>query len=565
MDQRALGESLTVFGAELIVNPSSYEFKEFIVLDIETDESDNFVGIGISDSSDRAYYFSSLGQHLLDTLEEKKLGGHNLKFDCKLLKKWGCNIRPEQMVVDTMLMSYVIDTTRDSHGLKDLSKELLKRTYPSYKSIVGKGKKKLTLDKHPIEVVSAYCAADVRCTYDLWKYFEGRLNPTQRKVLDDLDMPLMRLLYEMELTGIRVDRFYLNGLREIFSADTMRRDTELKAKGLENPRSPKQVLEWLKGKGVNVDSTDKRVLQYHNSNPDVKQLLEYRETHKLLSTYVEPLMDLSTADNRIHTSFNQVTYEKSDDQWKGIRTGRLSSSNPNLQNIPSRSESGKLIRRAFVPDQGFELICADFEQIEYRLLAHFANDELLIQAFLNGRDVHEETGKAIGGDRKLGKNINFAAIYGAGADKVATLCKISKVQAKEFLHTYWQKLPKVDDWIKEVKKQAYEQKGVRTLYGRWIPLPGIRAYNEMERWHWERAAVNYIIQGSAAEILKLAMLKCNEQHYKPILTVHDELLFNTESPENDCREIRDLMSNVVELKVPIIAKVGYGKNWEEAK
>jgi DNA polymerase-1 len=341
----------------------------------------------------------------------------------------------------------------------------------------------------------------------------------------------------------------------------------LTSRGLENPRSPKQVLAWLNAQGIDVDKTDKRVLQYHVDHEPVRQLLDYRETHKLLTTYAEPLLELSRKDGRVHTSFNQVTYEQSEDQWKGIRTGRLSSSNPNLQNIPSRSDTGKLIRKGFIPDDGYQLICADFEQIEYRLLAHFASDELLIQAFLNGRDVHEETGKAIGGDRELGKNVNFAAIYGAGAGKVASMCKISEAKAKEFLAMYWQKLPKVKSWVEQVKRQAYHEQGVRTLYGRWIALPGIRSYNDFERYHWERAAVNYIIQGSAAEVLKLAMLKCAAEGFDPLLTVHDELLFNAHPNlvESYKKTIEGLMSNVVSLSVPIVAKVGYGKNWDEAK
>lgn len=556
---------LTVYGAELQVNPSNYELADTVVLDIETDESDNFVGIGVTDSSNIVRYFSRLDQQLIEQLETRKLVGHNLKFDAKLLVKWGCNIRPEQLVMDTMLMSYVIDTTKDSHGLKELSKELLKREYPSYKSIVGKGRKKRTLDKQPLEVVSAYCGADVRCTYDLWKLFEAKMNPAQWRVLLDLDMPLMRDLFEMELTGIRVDRDYLRALEEKFSSLANWQAAELEAEGLENPRSPKQVLEWLQAGGLDVDSTDKRVLQYHLDNPRVAKLVAYRGTHKLLTTYVLPLLALSAEDGRVRTNFNQVTYEQTEDQWKGIRTGRLSSSNPNLQNIPARSDAGKLIRRAFVPDPGYELICADFEQIEYRLLAHFANDELLIEAFKNGKDVHEETGKAIGGDRKLGKNINFAAIYGAGPDKVAQMCKIPTEQAAKFLAEYWEKLPEVRRWVDEVKRNAHRQGGVTTLCGRWIPLPGLRAYSEFERWHWERAAVNYIIQGSAAEILKLAMIDCRKQGFKPLLTVHDELLFNTKSPEADKKRIGDIMGSIVQLKVPIIAKVGHGQNWESAK
>lgn len=560
-------EKLTVYGAELFIDPKEYEFNETLVIDIETDERDGFVGIAVSDSPDRVCYFSSLSQQLISKLERSRIVGHNVKFDCKLLVKWGCNIRPEQILADTMLMSYVINTTKESHGLKDLSKEILKREYPTYKQIVGKGKKKTTLDKQPIEIVSAYCSADVRCTYDLWRYFDSRLSPLQRRVLENLDLPLMRLLFSMELKGIRVDREYLQLLEAKYKGIIETCERRLIEKGLENPRSPKQVKEWLWNNGVKVENTDKRTLQEHAEHEAVTSLLAYRELFKLQSTYIGPLLELSVADSRIYTNFNQVTYEQSDDQWKGIRTGRLSSSNPNLQNIPARTDVGRVIRRAFIPDPGYTLICADFEQIEYRLLAHFASDKLLIQAFLDGKDVHEETGKAIGGDRKLGKNVNFAAIYGAGPDKLASMCKITKAQAQGFLDDYWKKLPKVRQWIEEVKKKARRDGGVSTLYGRWIEIPDINSFVDPIRWHAERTAVNYIIQGSAAEILKLAMLECQKQGFSPLLTVHDELLFNSipSFVEGNKKEIGEIMSNVVKLSVPIIAKVGYGKNWDEAK
>lgn len=560
-------EKLTVYGAELLIDPKEYEFHETLVIDIETDERDGFVGIAVSDSAERVYYFSRLSQQLISQLERSRIVGHNVKFDCKLLVKWGCNIRPEQIRADTMLMSYVINTTKDSHGLKDLSKEILRREYPTYKQIVGKGKKKLTLDKHPIEIVSAYCSADVRCTYDLWKYFEARLSPIQRRVLENLDLPLMRLLFGMEIKGIAVDREYLQLLETRYKGIIETCERRLIEKGLENPRSPKQVKEWLSASGVEVENTDKRTLQEYAEHESVQALLSYRELFKLQSTYISPLLELSQANNRVHTSFNQVTYEQSDDQWKGIRTGRLSSSNPNLQNIPARTDVGRVIRRAFIPDPGHTLICADFEQIEYRLLAHFASDQLLIQAFLDGKDVHEETGKAIGGDRKLGKNVNFAAIYGAGSRKLAQMCKISEAKAEEFLASYWAKLPKVKRWIEEVKKQARREGGVTTLYGRWIPIPDLNSSVEPIRWHAERTAVNYIIQGSAAEILKLAMLECFKEGYYPLLTVHDELLFNSvpEFVDQNKKNIGIIMSNVVKLSVPIIAKVGHGQNWDEAK
>lgn len=549
------------------MNPKEYNFRETIVLDIETDERDNFVGIAVTDGPDVVYYFSVLNQQLIDRLEQCSIVGHNIKFDAKLLVKWGCKLRPEQLKADTMLMSYVMNTTKESHGLKELSKEYLKREYPSYKTIVGKGKAKRTLDKHPIEVVSAYCGADARCTWDLWTLFNSRLTPQQRRVLDDLDMPLMRLLFSMELKGIRVDREYLQLLETRYQEIVKTCELRLATKGLENPRSPKQVKEWLNRQGIEVENTNKATLQEYADEQEVSELLDYRMVFKLHSTYLVPLLEMSATDSHIYTNFNQVTYEQSEDQWKGIRTGRLSSSNPNLQNIPSRSDAARVIRRAFVPDPGYTLICADFEQIEYRLLAHFASDKLLIQAFLEGKDVHDETGKAIGGDRKLGKNVNFAAIYGAGPRKLAQMCKISEAKAAEFLDAYWQKLPRVKSWIEQVKKEAHQKKGVHTWYDRFIPLPGLDSYNDRERFHYERAAVNYIIQGSAAEILKMAMLRCDKAGYRPLLTVHDELLFNVlpDSAEKDKKLIGDIMASVANLSVPIIAKVGYGNNWDESK
>jgi DNA polymerase-1 len=271
----------------------------------------------------------------------------------------------------------------------------------------------------------------------------------------------------------------------------------------------------------------------------------------------------------VYTTYNQIT--KNQYGEKGISTGRLSSSEPNLQQIPARTDDGKKLRELFIPEDGKVLIDADYSQIEYRLLAHFTQEPLLLEAFKNGKDVHEETGRALGCDRDTGKTLNFASIYGAQAKKIAKTAKCSEDDAQSFLDLYWKKLPGVTAWVNRIKYEARLKKGITTFMKRFIPLPGIMTNDLYERYHWERAAVNYTIQGSAAEIIKLAMIQLRKKGYLPLLTVHDELLFEVPTMKKDGTEypfdieIRSIMESVINISVPLVADVGIGINWREAK
>jgi DNA polymerase I len=341
-----------------------------------------------------------------------------------------------------------------------------------------------------------------------------------------------------------------------------------------NVNSNRQIAELLEAQGAVLPTTekgnkkvDKATLQQWITIPSVPLLLEYSKIEKLYSTYTQGLLSRQN-NGRIHCDFNQISKnDKGADV--GISTNRLSSSNPNLQNIPARSTEGKLIRKAFIAPVGKLLIDADYSQIEYRLLAHFSKEPKLIQAFKEGKDVHEETGKALGCSRDVGKTLNFASIYGAQAAKISRTAKVSEQEAERFLDAYWKVLPRVTAWIHRVKFEARLKKGIFTLNRRWIPLPGISSGNKYERMHWERAAVNYIIQGSAAEIMKMALIKLQEISYRPILTVHDEFLFECHDVstiiDKSISDIKFMMENVVKLDVPLIADIGHGKNWAEAK
>lgn len=573
----------TKYGASLYINttPMFWDARIPTAVDVETDEKDNFVGIAICQDPSAVYYFSDLGTVSTLLKDNIKLIGHNLKFDLKLLLKWGVSLTSESMFFDTCLSSYVMNTTKDTHSLKDLAKEHLGYEWPTYKDMVGRGKKKVTLDKQEIGRVAAYCGMDTLATFQLYSYFLRKMNPQQRRILEYIELPVARILMDMEMGGALIDTEYLKTL-----------DTEFKAKmedlemfinrqwydiGREdklNVNSNRQIAELLEAQGAVLPTTekgnkkvDKATLQQWITIPSVPLLLEYSKIEKLYSTYTQGLLSRQK-EGRIHCEFNQISKnEKGADV--GISTNRLSSSNPNLQNIPARSGEGKLIRKAFIAPQGKILIDADYSQIEYRLLAHFSKEPKLIQAFKEGKDVHEETGKALGCSRDVGKTLNFASIYGAQAAKISRTAKVSEVEAERFLDAYWKVLPRVTAWIHRVKFEARLKKGIFTLNRRWIPLPGISSGNKYERMHWERAAVNYIIQGSAAEIMKMALIKLKETGYLPVLTVHDEFLFE-HTPyyrpiEAIIADIKNVMESVVTLDVPLIADIGHGKNWAEAK
>jgi DNA polymerase I len=582
------------FGVELKINPKELPDGKTLVVDVETDERGNFVGIGIMDSPSSVSYFSSLFPDLLNLLSVSIIIGHNVKFDARQLKSWGADIKAEQLAQDTMLKSYVRNSTKESHGLKELAKEYLNMDWPTYKDMVGRGKAKLTLDKLEVERVAAYCGDDCIATWRLNEYFDKVMTPQQKAFYSGIELPTMQLLYKMELLGVTVDIEYLKSLKIDFDRELAEARQNLqqllsnsgytlkckkscpkKAHTHEfNPASPIQVKDILNHLGYNVACTDKQALESYRKDEFVSMLLDMRRVAKVSSTYVDAWLELQTLP-KIHTTFNQVALDSATDSWKGIRTGRLSSSEPNLHNIPKPGDdedeetTGKALRRAFIASPGRTLIVADYSQIQYRLLAHYSKEPILLKAFRDGQDVHEATGKALGVGRKIGKTLNFAAIFGAFPEKIAQVAHCTEDQAKEFLGRYWRVLPGVRVWMERVKMLAKVHHSVKTIFGRVIPITDIDSQDRGLRAHAERTAINYIIQGGEADIIKVAMKQLDDIGYTPILQVHDELHFETEATgdelDKQIAEIKGVMEGVVKLDVPLTVSISKGASWYDAK
>lgn len=822
------------FGVELKVNSEELPNGTILVVDVETDERGNFVGIGVMGSPLVVHYYSVLRPDLCALLASSNLVGHNLKFDARQLKGWGVNVRPEQLVQDTMLKSYVRSSTKESHGLKELAREYLNMEWPSYKDMVGKGKAKQTLDKQEVERVAAYCGDDCVATWRLNEYFDKVMTPPQKSFYSQIELPTMQLLYKMELVGVTVDVDYLKELKADFDFDVTSLRQQLQQLLLEsqyeiqckkscpkkehthefNPASPLQVKSVLSHLGYNVESTDKQALEGFRKDEFVSTLLELRKIAKVSSTYIDAWLELPTLP-KIHTTYNQVALDSATDSWKGIRTGRLSSSEPNLHNIPKPSDdeevetTGKALRRAFIASPGNSLIVADYCvvpstkilkadltwtdakdisvgeklvgfdefgdklrisivegvkgleknlirivtdrgavtcstdhmwlvkrrkygikseakyrvwvqsdkltiddeivffkepwetktdfdagwisgifdgegwvyqgvgfgqndglvldrvknlltkdgysfkvhkskqgcnkfrisgdreslrflgsyrpkrllekskqlwegrrswnlhsnkhakvlstqlvgfgqvvaiqtssktfiangffshncQIQYRLLAHYSKEPILIKAFLNGEDVHEATGRALGVNRSIGKTLNFAAIFGAFPEKIAQVAKCSEDQAKEFLARYWRVLPGVRIWMERVKMLAKVHRSVKTIFGRSIPINDIDSQDRGLRAHAERTAINYIIQGGEADVMKVAMREVHKAGYLPILQVHDEI--HLDVPIADAQmvseKVKSIMESIVALDVPLTVSIGNADNWYGAK
>ena len=570
----------------LKINPvqSQLKFDLPTAFDVETDEKDNFVGVAFCQSNDYVEYYSVFPSSVPYT----KLIGHNVKGDWHWMEKWGIKIPSENIYVDTMIMSYVLNSTKDSHGLKQIGKEFLNLEWPKYKEMTHvveqriKGKKnpkvvevrvKKTLNQLPVEDVANYCGCDAWATFRVYKYLISRLSPTQLSIVYNLEMPILKLLFKMENQGLIIDTTYLGVLDEKFSKELKALREQLETFGQQtglfqdtpfNPASPVQVVKLAKSRGLDIKSSDKKTLEPLKEEPFIKTLVAWRGVSKLYTGYIKRFKGLHTLP-RVYPVFSQVSVDEDADTWKGIRTGRLSS---DYHNIPRRSENGSLLRKLFVAQEGEAIICGDYSQIEYRLLAHFTKEPLLLQAFKDNKDVHAETAKLFGSDdRELGKTLNFAAIYGAQTKKIAFTAKITEQKAQELLDIYWRSLRRVTTWISRVKFEARQKCGVRTMCGRWIPIPNITSPNPYERWSAERQAVNYIIQGSAADIIKYAMLGVSSRGFMPILQVHDELLFNvkTEEVKKVMQEIKEIMENAIKLEVPLSVDIGYGSTWEEAK
>lgn len=511
--------------------------------------------------------------------------GQNIKFDILALRKYG--VRVKGPLFDTMLAHYLLNPEL-RHGMDYLAETYLKyKTVPIEDLIGPKGKKQASMRTVPIEQIKEYAAEDADVTLRLKHYFAPLLKQEGLESLFfEMEMPLIYVLAEMEATGVKLDTNALKQSSEVLSQQlTALEESIYDLAGQSfNINSTKQVGEILfdklkldeKAKKTKTGgySTSEEVLEkIRGKHPIVDKLLEYRGIKKLLSTYIDALPALIHPETgKIHTSFNQAV----------TATGRLSSTNPNLQNIPVRDELGREIRKAFIADDDDCIFfSADYSQIELRLMAHLSNDPHMVDAFCSGADIHAATAAKIYGIpveevtsdmRRKAKTANFGIIYGISVFGLAERLSIPRAESKELIDGYFQTYPRIKEYMEESIRVAKEKGYVETLFKRKRFLPDINSHNAIVRGYAERNAINAPIQGSAADIIKLAMIRIHQrfeaEHLKSrmILQVHDELNFNVRKEEFDrVKEIvLDCMEHVLQLRVPLIADCGEGKNWLEA-
>ena len=575
-----------------------------IALDTETTGLDymdtELVGISLSYQAGEAYYIplnhddDSVDQLALDIVlkelrpllesSSNKIIGQNIKFDKNVLAKYGVDIA--SIKNDTMMMSYVLDASATRHNLDALSSYYLNYKTSTFEDVAGKGVKQITFDKVPIEAATNYAAEDADITLRLYEELNPRLEgeASLNKLNDEIEIPLIEVLSEMEQNGAILNSKILNSQ----SKDLEGRIKKLEEKAYQiageefNLGSTKQLREIffeklkyriIKKTPGGQPSTDEKVLAELAEEYELpKVLLEHRTLSKLKSTYTDKLPNqVSQSTGKVHTSFHQAV----------TTTGRLSSSDPNLQNIPIRTEDGRRIRQAFEPSKGNKFISADYSQIELRVMAHMSKDEGLLEAFREGQDVHSKTAsevfdvgiKDVTSDlRRNAKAINFGLIYGISAFGLGKQLGISRNLAAEYMAMYFEKYPDVKKYMESTKEFASQNGYVETLFGRRLYLRDINATNAMRRQASERAAINAPVQGTAADIMKIAMinmhkaLKTQKSEAKLILQVHDELILDTPKDEIDkiVSLVTESMMGAANLDVPLEIDIGIGDNWDQA-
>ena len=540
-------------------------------------------GFGGGSSLDRKAALEVLRPVLENPAVEKV--GHDLKADAIVLARHGITLAG--LVFDTMLASYLIDATKSSQDLEPTVLEQLGYKALTQDEVCGKGVKALPFAQVPVERILDFVGERADLAFQL----AARLEPLLKEqglepVYRDLELPLVPILAALERVGIRVDARTLAGQASLVDKELSDRSTSIFALAGEefNINSPRQLAEILFDKlklpvlkrtgTTRTPSTAVEVLEELALAHDLPRLiLEWRALAKLKGTYIDALPQLINPETgRVHTSFNQAV----------AATGRLSSSDPNLQNIPIRTEIGREIRRAFIAEPGYRLISADYSQIELRVLAHLSGDETLIAAFARGEDIHDRTALKVFGDnsglsphelRRRAKIVNYALLYGKTAFTLAKDIGVTQQAAQEFIDAYFAGFPSVRGFIDRTLDEARRTGVVKTMFGRRRPVPELGSKNGQIRSAAERVAVNLPIQGSAADILKRAMidvhaaLTATYPRARMILTVHDELLFESPSDQTDevVHLVRDTMARAVPLKVPLDVDVGVGENWKEAK
>ena len=545
-----------------------------------------YIPISHEDDSSPQLEMDYVLQELRPLLEDsnEKIIGQNIKFDKNILARYGINI--SSIKNDTMMMSYVLDASATRHNLDALSSYYLNYKTSTFEDVAGKGVKQVTFDKVPIAEATHYAAEDADITLRLYEELVTKLEAVEslKALNQEIEIPLIEVLSEMEQNGAILNSKILNAQ----SKDLENRIKKLEKSAYDlageefNLGSTKQLREIFFDKlGYRVikktpggqPSTDEKVLAELAEEYELpKVLLEHRTLSKLKSTYTDKLPgQISNSTGKVHTSFHQAV----------TTTGRLSSSDPNLQNIPIRTEDGRRIRQAFEPSEGHRFISADYSQIELRVMAHMSKDEGLLKAFQEGEDVHSKTASEVFNVdieevttdlRRNAKAINFGLIYGISAFGLGKQLGITRNLAAEYMAMYFEKYPGVKEYMESTKKLAGENGYIETLFGRRLYLRDINASNAMRRQASERAAINAPVQGTAADIMKIAMIKMHKLiketniDAKLILQVHDELILDTPAKEIDqvIELVTESMMGAANLDVPLEIDIGIGDNWDQA-
>ncbi len=576
--------------AELI---AALEKADHFAFDLETTGlnvfADTIVGISFSTEVKSAYYLPLGHQNdkqlpLQPTLEKlrplfasgKMKIGHNLKFDIEIMDNAGLKVAAPYF--DTMVAAYLLDPISGKYGLKHLAKQFLGREMINLMELIGEDAKYADFSQVPVDVATDYAASDADCTMGLYEIFRLALKAQHMdKLFYEVEMPLLEVLVAMECAGIAVDCAMLAAMAAELAKEMKELERNIFAIAGEvfNLNSPKQLAHILftklmlpvKKRTKTGPSTDVEVLEELAGEKFeiAERLMDYRQYTKLKSTYLDVLPALvNPKTGRLHTSFNQTI----------TATGRLSSSDPNLQNIPARGDWGQRLRSAFVPEKkGWLILAADYSQVELRVLAHLSGDPELVKAFQEESDVHQATADEIGISRAAAKTVNFGVIYGISDFGLAKQLKIKKTEAAKYIDRYFARHSGVQAFIKKLVEQAREDEYVTTLLGRKRPLPDINSPHGGLRAAAERMAINTPVQGSAADMIKVAMvavcarLKSEKLAAKLILQVHDELVL--EVPEAELEEVKKIvveeMENALRLSVPVKVDVGSGANWAAAK
>jgi len=595
----------------LVIEPGSFESmvtrlkktKEF-VFDLETTSLDymNAAIVGFVFLIDNDSFYVPVGHDYIDApkqldfetvlntikpiLEGDKIAklGHNLKYDSHVLANYGVTLNA--ISDDTMVKSYCLNSVASRHNMDDLSEHYLNHKTIHFVDVAGKGKKQISFNQVSIEQALPYACEDVIITFELNKVLNENIAqyPKLVKLYNNIELPLINILVQMERNGVKIDSDSLH---------IQQRDILVQMEGIQsqsyqlagdafNLDSPKQIQQILfseEGLGLRAikktpkgqPSTNEEALKLLD-HPLVDLILSYRTLTKLNSTYLEALpkqVDHKTA--RLHTSYHQAV----------TTTGRLSSSNPNLQNIPIRSELGSRIRGAFIADKGNSIVAADYSQIELRIMAHISNDEHLSAAFRDNKDVHTDTASMMfhipidevtRDHRRNAKAINFGLIYGMSAFGLAKQINVSRTEAKQYIDSYFENYTGVLDYMNNIKESARLQGYVETVMGRRLYLPQINAKNKMLQQHALRTAINAPMQGSSADIIKKAMLDVHQwigednKDIKMIMQVHDELVFEVNSSKADvfANKIQELMQSTYKLDIPLVVDIGVGDSWQQA-